>query len=56
MRFPLVSSFIIHSQSVRYVTIIKQRGSKKHEEEKPCDMVIMPKTLDAHSHQRDFVC
>lgn len=39
-----------------YVIIIKQRGSKKHEEEKPCDMVIIPKTLDAHSHQRDFVC
>lgn len=61
MRFPLVSSFIIQSQSVRYVMLcyvimIKQRDSKKHEEEKPCDMVIMPKTLDAHSHQRDFVC
>lgn len=56
MRFPLVSSFIIHSQSVRYVIMIKQRDSKKHEEEKPCDMVIMPRTLDAHSHQRDFVC
>ena len=39
-----------------YVIMIKQRGSKKHEEEKPCDMVIISETLDAHSHQRDFVC
>ena len=23
----------------------KQKGSKKHEEEEPCDMVIMPKTF-----------
>lgn len=45
MRFPLVSSFIIHSQSARYVIITKQGDSKKHEEEEPCDMVIMPKTF-----------
>lgn len=45
MRFPLVSSFIIHSQSAHYVTITKQGGGKKHEEEEPCDMVIMPKTF-----------
>lgn len=45
MRFPLVSSFIIHSQTARYVIITKQRDSKKHEEEEPCDMVIMPKTF-----------
>lgn len=32
-----------------YVIMIKQRGSKKHEEEKPCDMVIMPKTFTKES-------